>query len=146
MQRGATTLQQRTVWRHCSGPDVRHTVCGDSTQLQAPSDTALFCKPGNTVEQAQDCSVFKLYQKFDSNFELERSLRQDGAANVEIHTQLKLLAVGTNRMDDWNAWSERCLRWRGACSTSRPHCCVQGLDSRQTVRIQLILGGSCVAP
>ena len=33
---------------------------------------------------------------------------QDRTANDEFHAQLKRLAVGTWRMDDWNAWLERC--------------------------------------
>ena len=80
-------------------------LCGDPTQLPSPSDTALYCKPGNTAEQAQG---WRLYQKFDTNFVLERSMRQDGPANAEFRAQLKRLAVGTFRMDDWIAWSERC--------------------------------------
>ena len=80
-------------------------LCGDPTQLPSPSDTALYCKPGKTPEQAQG---WRLYQKFDTNFVLERSMRQDGPANAVFRDQLKRLAVGTFRRDDWNAWSDRC--------------------------------------
>ena len=81
-------------------------LCGDPTQLPSPSDTALYCKPGKTPEQAQG---WRLYQKFDTNFVLERSMRQDGPANAVFRDQLKRLAVGTFRRDDWNAWSDRCF-------------------------------------
>ena len=35
-------------------------------------------------------------------------MQQDGTANDEFHPQLKRLAVGTWRMDDRNAWLQRC--------------------------------------
>ena len=84
---------------------IAAVLCGDPTQLPSPSDTALYCKPGKTPEQAQG---WRLYQKFDTNFVLERSMRQDGPANAVFRDQLKRFAVGTFRRDDWNAWSDRC--------------------------------------
>ena len=80
-------------------------LCGDPTQLPAPSDTALYCNPGKTVEQAHGR---KLYEKFDTNFLLVRSMRQDGAANAEFRAQLKRLATGRFSRNDWESWSHRC--------------------------------------
>ena len=76
-------------------------LCGDPTQLPAPSDTALYCNPGKTVEQAHGR---KLYEKFDTNFLLVRSMRQDGAANAEFRAQLKRLATGRFSRNDWESW------------------------------------------
>ena len=93
---------------HCNGElfgGIAVVLCGDPTQLPAPGDAALYCKPGPTVEQAQG---WKLYQSFDTNFVLTRSMRQDGAANAEFRAQLKRLATGRFRRTDWVAWSLRC--------------------------------------